>query len=152
MACKHVRHPIRYELRPKPQPTPMPPAPNVGWPRSCAAFSRSSSCFNTSDSYRSVTINITSAIKHATSKYHPPTAPDLAKCCKACTDDAKCKLWFVPQASDGTECRLIYKDSVQGYKRPAKGHCIAGEAPTWTPPKQCCARLGQGSRVPGTTW
>jgi para-nitrobenzyl esterase len=142
-----------FLLRPKPQPKQVPQAPNVELPWNCSTFSRGQACYNLSDTYKTISINITSAFaSHGrTNKYHHTPAPDLAKCCAACSADSQCKLWFVPSESNGTECRLVYKDNVEGFKQPSKDeHCISGSAPSWTPPAQChdmFAPLQRGLRV-----
>lgn len=111
-----------FLLRGMPQPKPVPQAPNVEFPWNCSTFSRGQACFNLTDTYKTIAINISDAFKpgaqSGTHRYHGISAPDLAKCCAACSSDSQCKTWFVPNESNGTECRLVYKDNVEGYKRP----------------------------------
>ena len=111
-----------FLLRGMRQPKPVPQAPNVEFPWTCSTFSRDQQCFNLTDTYKTIAINISDAFKpganSGNNRYHGIPAPDLAKCCAACSTDNQCKTWFVPRESNGTECRLVYKDHVEGYKRP----------------------------------
>ena len=121
-----------FVLRGQKQPPAVPQAPRVQLPWNCSTFSQGQSCYNSSDTYRSITINITFAIEHGSGRHGAPLAQDLGKCCDACSKDKQCKLWFVPRESNGTECRLVYKDSVEGFKRPRQvtpvhHACVSGE-------------------------
>eukprot|EP01052_Picozoa_sp_SAG31_P003645 SAG31_NODE_143_length_22627_cov_14.541347_2_plen_599_part_00 len=129
-----------FQLRPYPQPPPEQPAPHAEFPRNCSVFARTSECFN-GTVYKSIRINITSV-------FHPDgghggwrglPAPDLAKCCKACLEDAQCKRWFVPAESNGTECVLVTQEGLN-YREERK-QCIGASAPAWIPPEPQCHHM-----------
>ena len=130
-----------FVLRPYPRP---PPPPRVALPhQNCSLYTMSYACFNESEGYKTIAINITAALQPnaggGSRKNGLRQAPDLNKCCIACSADPNCGSWVVPKESNGTQCILIAKSAGASgsTSHHAKGECVGAQAPAWLPPPSC---------------